>query len=228
MSQRIREANRRNARRSTGPKTPEGRAASSQNALKHGLYSTTVLLPGEDQTEFQALLDSFLAEHTPATPTESTLVQQMAAAVWRLRRISRYEAGYFNYRARVARRALRQERLQPTDTDVLGMTVYIDAELPNLLPDLSRQYARIEKIFHRCLTHLTDLRANPKPPVAPQPTPEPLPAPPPSPAPTPSGASASPVSTTSASFPPFPKSQAGPRPNPGASPVSAVGRAILS
>ena len=83
MSQRIRETNRRNARRSTGPKTPEGRAASSQNALKHGLYSTTVLLPGEDHAEFQALLDSFLAEHAPSTPTESTLVQQMAASLCR-------------------------------------------------------------------------------------------------------------------------------------------------
>jgi hypothetical protein len=48
-SDRKAEANRQNALKSTGPKTPEGKAAVRLNAVKHGLLSEQVLLPGEDE-----------------------------------------------------------------------------------------------------------------------------------------------------------------------------------
>src|SRR5712672_1617164 len=69
-SQRQIEANRLNAQKSTGPSTPEGRAAVSLNSLKYGLYAETLILPGEDPAAFEALLDRLDAEHQPATPTE--------------------------------------------------------------------------------------------------------------------------------------------------------------
>ena len=49
------EANRRNAQKSTGPKTPEGKSAVSMNALRHGLRARSVVLPGEDRAEFNQL-----------------------------------------------------------------------------------------------------------------------------------------------------------------------------
>ena len=72
------EANRLNAQHSTGPSTPEGRAAVRLNGLKYGLYAETLILPGEDPAEFEALLDRLDAEHQPATPTEEIFVSQIA------------------------------------------------------------------------------------------------------------------------------------------------------
>ena len=56
-------ANRNNAKKSTGPKTPEGRAAARLNGLKHGLASDILVLEGESESDFENLLDSLEAEH---------------------------------------------------------------------------------------------------------------------------------------------------------------------
>src|ERR1700704_1891841 len=85
-------ANRLNAQKSTGPKTPEGRAAVRLNGVKHGITAETLVLKGESEADFTALLDSYEAEHDPATPTEEALVQQLAMATWRLRRLYHAEA----------------------------------------------------------------------------------------------------------------------------------------
>src|SRR5258708_29605551 len=74
------EANRLNAQHSTGPSTPEGRAAVRLNGLKYGLYAETLILPGEDPAEFDALLDRLDSEHQPATPTEENFVSPIAMA----------------------------------------------------------------------------------------------------------------------------------------------------
>ena len=89
------EANRRNAKKSTGPKTPEGRAAVRLNGLKHGLTSKILVLEGESRAGFENLLDSLEAEHQPATPTEVILVRQMAMAAWRLQRVVHMEAAHY-------------------------------------------------------------------------------------------------------------------------------------
>src|SRR5260370_12612611 len=91
-------ANRLNALKSTGPKTPEGRVAVRLNGVKHGLYAQTLVLKGESESDFNALLESYEAEHDPATPTEEALVQQLAMAIWRLRRLYHAEAGYYAHR----------------------------------------------------------------------------------------------------------------------------------
>jgi hypothetical protein len=73
----------------TGPRTTEGKAASSMNAMSHGLTSGKVVLPGEDSDQFQLLRRSLLEEHQPATPTETLLVEEMVQARWRLDRVRR-------------------------------------------------------------------------------------------------------------------------------------------
>src|SRR5882762_9501414 len=74
-SKRQLDANRRNAKKSTGPKTPEGRAAVRLNGVKHGLQAETLILPGEKESDFTDLLQSFEAEHQPAAPLEEALVR---------------------------------------------------------------------------------------------------------------------------------------------------------
>ena len=89
------EANRLNAQHSTGPTTPEGRAAVRLNGLKYGLYAETLILPGEDPADFETLLDRLDAEHQPATPTEELFVSQIAMASWRRLRVQRMEAAFY-------------------------------------------------------------------------------------------------------------------------------------
>ena len=85
-------ANRRNAQRSTGPKSAEGKARVALNGLKHGLCSQRVLLPDEDPAEFEALVADLAARWRPADAAEMALVRDYAAAMWRLDRIPALEA----------------------------------------------------------------------------------------------------------------------------------------
>ena len=87
---------RANGAKSNGPVTPEGRAISSRNSLRHGLTAKAVVLPGESQEEFQALLDAYIDQFQPATGVESELVQAMAIARWRLNRIVGIETNMFS------------------------------------------------------------------------------------------------------------------------------------
>lgn len=85
-------ANRLNALRSTGPKTEEGKASSSLNALRHGLTATKIALPGEDETQYEALRAGLLAEYVPTSLAEEILVDRLAGFVWRHRRVPAFEA----------------------------------------------------------------------------------------------------------------------------------------
>src|SRR5690242_17387467 len=67
-------ANRANAQKSTGPKTPEGKAASKMNAFKHGLLSREVLVSGEDEDQLTALHEWFREDLSPVGPREEMLV----------------------------------------------------------------------------------------------------------------------------------------------------------
>jgi hypothetical protein len=89
------EANRRNAQKSTGPKTPEGKAAVSMNALRHGLRARTVVLPGENREEFNHLCDDLEVEWTPQSRTEQFYLEQMAVSQWKLIRMEVSEVNIF-------------------------------------------------------------------------------------------------------------------------------------
>ena len=77
--------------RSTGPRTKEGKARSSQNAVKHGLFAKIVLLPGESQEQFDALYNGLKENHKPRTATEECIVYRMAAIQWKLVRMDNLE-----------------------------------------------------------------------------------------------------------------------------------------
>ena len=89
------EANRRNARKSTGPRTPEGKAAVRLNALTHGLLSQEVPLPEEDADALRELDEGLRAELQPVGVLENMIVDRIIALFWRLRRSGRVEVGIF-------------------------------------------------------------------------------------------------------------------------------------
>ena len=80
-------ANQANAQLSSGPKTPEGKAKSSRNALKTGLTGHTVLLPTDDAERYEALVLSYADRFDPQTDRETELVQSIADCRWRVGRI---------------------------------------------------------------------------------------------------------------------------------------------
>jgi len=87
-------ANRKNARKSTGPKSRRGKARSLLNALKHGLLAKTVVVdPAESRPDFDRLLADLVREIKPRNLIEQTLVERIATCYWRLRRAQRYESG---------------------------------------------------------------------------------------------------------------------------------------
>jgi len=82
-------ANRRNARKSTGPRTPEGKAVVARNPVKHGLLARQDVISSESQAEFDLYRALILAELAPATPMESMLAERIVTLSWRLRRTTR-------------------------------------------------------------------------------------------------------------------------------------------
>jgi len=97
------EANRKNAARSTGPKSEQGKAAVRYNALTHGFRSKELdLLPKEDAEGFQANLDAWFADYAPTNPTETRLVRQAAILSWKLDRAESREAALLSRQVREA------------------------------------------------------------------------------------------------------------------------------
>src|ERR1035441_2570903 len=85
-------ANRRNAQKSTGPKTPEGKDKVRFNALVHGLRAESAIIPGEDQSKFDQHLERISNAWQPQDDMEKSLVEQIAVNQWKLARIDRSEA----------------------------------------------------------------------------------------------------------------------------------------
>jgi hypothetical protein len=83
-------ANRNNSRKSTGPKTDEGKAAVSQNAVKHGIFAESVI-QGENEDDYEAFHDKMLAELAPVGTVESMLAERIVSLWWRLRRAERMQ-----------------------------------------------------------------------------------------------------------------------------------------
>jgi hypothetical protein len=90
------EANRRNAQLCTGPKTEEGKARSSQNALKTGIYSKAEVLITESQETYEQLIAAFYEQFAPATPQEACLVDALIRYEWLSRRYMAADTAAWN------------------------------------------------------------------------------------------------------------------------------------
>jgi hypothetical protein len=95
VSERRLAANRRNALRSSGPRTAAGKKRVARNALKHGVCAATVCLKSEDRPTFNLFLAEIERELQPRTVMQRILFDQIANSIWRLRRLPEAQAELF-------------------------------------------------------------------------------------------------------------------------------------
>ena len=93
------ETNRRNARKSTGPKTEAGKHSSRCNAVRHGLTAETVIGALEDAEDYKAFEAAIIADYDAQSAVERELVLRLASVLWRLRRATIMETGLFEIQA---------------------------------------------------------------------------------------------------------------------------------
>src|SRR5690242_4638693 len=133
------EANRRNSQLSTGPRSPEGKAASRFNALKSGIHAQAQVIPGEDAAELEALTQGYHDQFRPASPLECFLVDSLIHADWQLRRLHRVEA-----------------QLWASHEGSLGET-YVQAL--DVFTRLQRRIDSTERSYYRALQQLQRMQA---------------------------------------------------------------------
>jgi hypothetical protein len=161
-------ANRKNARRSTGPKTPEGKARSSRNARKHGLLSKDITLPEENPGDFRQLLQAYCDDLQPVGETEEFLVHEIATCQWRLERARRSDTGlWWSQMSEVRRYSSTQY-----DANNHNDTIYLEGLAFNRASHTFTQQARYEgairRAYYRALDDLRrrqDRRAEQSPPA---------------------------------------------------------------
>ena len=154
-------ANRQNAKKSTGPRTEDGKAHTSQNALKHGLLARDAVLPGEDPALFDRHFQDFEDTIEPQNALEFALVRQIADAEWRLRRLARIETAFL---AEACDRTLRAKQNHHPDrvpTDYEGETLLMGEALRDRSQDqvnFARYKSSLCRDINRAVTLIRTLR----------------------------------------------------------------------
>jgi len=113
------EANRRNARKSTGPNTEEGKQRSRCNAVRHGLTAETVIGALEDAEDYKAFEAAITADYDAQSAVERELVLRLASLLWRLRRATTMETGLFEIQADHLREFRQGRRTQPMSREII-------------------------------------------------------------------------------------------------------------
>jgi CRISPR/Cas system-associated endonuclease Cas1 len=148
-------ANRENAKKSTGPRTPGGKYVSSQNAVTHGLFAESVLLPHESEERFRALHAAYLNAFPPDSQETLDLVETVTVSRWRLRRIWTIEAANLTLEQR-AQSDSTQDEDPPTKTALAVRALSLP---PRSLEALSRHEARCHRAYNQALDRLIRIQA---------------------------------------------------------------------
>ena len=154
------EANRRNALRSTGPKTFEGKLRSRQNAVRHGLTAETVIEGLEDTEDYRAFEATIISDYDAQTAVERELVLRLASLLWRMRRIISIETDLLRIQAEI----LRDRRSNLADASCAGEksepiegllleSCFDREEQPPAQPGPSKQPQRHNDASSRLLTY---------------------------------------------------------------------------
>jgi hypothetical protein len=139
-------ANRANSLKSTGPRSAEGKSASRFNALKHGMDAASIVIPGEDPAEYEALAAHYLDEYHPQSASESFHVDAMLRADWQKRRLQAVEGDL--YRSIIAE----------SSNATLIAALLSDSPAAKLLARVQRQIAAFERTWYRANAELRRAR----------------------------------------------------------------------
>ena len=150
------DANRANARKSTGPRSPEGKAAIRFNALKTGIDAQSQIIPGEDPAALTLLAAEYYDRYRPATPDVRALVDALVAAEWLQRRFRALEAQLWLYNI--------QGLHHPAQGLQVAQVYDRDSETFGRLP---RRIAAAERTYHRTLAALQKIESLAPPPDQP-------------------------------------------------------------
>jgi len=156
------EANRRNAQKSTGPITRDGKAASRMNALKTGIHAKSSIIKGESAEELQALIDEYYAHHQPATPTERAILDDLINTEWQLRRLTQAEAQMWNH------------QMEDSWTTAKYPTGKVAAQNHKSHSALQRRLDSTRRARARAIDALRELARNPLPLPPPKAAPDPV------------------------------------------------------
>jgi ferritin-like metal-binding protein YciE len=156
------QANRSNAQESTGPRTAEGKATASHNAVKHGLLAEQVVIHGEDPAQFDLYREGMLAELGPQGAVEEMLAERAVSLAWRLRRAERLQSAVFAtvYRENAddivlwPRHGLAIEPKPDEEEVILGQVVMTDFARAQVLDRLLVYERRIESSLYRTMAQL--------------------------------------------------------------------------
>ena len=168
------EANRLNAKKSTGPRTPEGKANSRFNALKAGIDAGADAIPGEDADQLRALRADYYERFTPDRPEEYALVDSLIANDWLLRRLRKIEGQLWKQEVAKA-----HERSSFKPATPLASAL---SSVENSLTRLQRRIDSADRAYHRALNQIRRLQQAPLQPFESAPLPG-DPAGPPAPSP---------------------------------------------
>ncbi len=147
------QANRANAKRSTGPTTEKGKQASSQNALRHGLLSSCVVLKAESVPVFDELMNSLIEEFQPRGENELALLESMAVARWKLTR------NWTLHTALLELETVKQDPNVGSDPVITALAFKNLADSSNSLQLLHRYEISLDRQYSRALNNLLKVRA---------------------------------------------------------------------
>jgi hypothetical protein len=177
------ESARINGAKSKGPVTPEGKARSSQNAVRHALAARSIPLTNEDQDHCLEMLEDYFDYLEPVGIVEKDLVEEMVEAKWRQRRaIAMYNAA-IDLRMQEDEPAVAKKFLE-IDTEIRQVVAVrgITKDDPNLLQTFHRYEVSARRAYHKALRTLLELQAlrkteekesQPDPPRQPKQSPQP-------------------------------------------------------
>jgi hypothetical protein len=157
-------ANRSNSQKSTGPRTADGKAASSRNSLKSGVYAKSLIIRGEKFADLESLIDDFFDVHQPVGADERSLVDSLIVNEWLLRRMNRCEPQLWEKQF-----AAQDKRGEYDQKKALGEAFYYDDKT---ILNLQRRINSLHRILHRSRADLARLqkpRQRPTPPPSPSP-----------------------------------------------------------
>ena len=165
-------ASRINGAKSSGPVTPDGKARAARNATTHGLSSQVVVLASEDKAAYQQSLRDYYDEWQPVTQTECDLVNDIAAARWRLNRIVALETAALDLELDRGREDFQKKFTRADEATRCAIAYESLSDRSRTLANLARHETRLRRVIERATRQLLELRQqrNQTPPPEQNPT----------------------------------------------------------